>query len=63
MKTLIDTNPYLRDAATREMLIERSVATSCGVEGIKITSPRNIKIPHDRTQKVYLEMLDKRLSE
>lgn len=62
MKALIETNPYLKDPITREKLIERSVTTSCGVEGIKVTTPHNLKIPHDRTDKVYLEMLKKQLS-
>lgn len=34
-KSLIETNPYLIDPAQRKMLVERSVRTSCGVEGIK----------------------------
>ncbi|QLH42467.1 MAG: hypothetical protein HWD59_06945 [Coxiellaceae bacterium] len=62
MKTLIETNPYLKDPATRKMLIERSVVTSCGVEGIKAASSHVVEIPHDRTHQVYLEMLNKRLS-
>lgn len=39
-KPLIETNPYLKDAATREALITRSVETSCGVEGVKIDFKR-----------------------
>jgi hypothetical protein len=62
MKVLIETNPYLTDPSIRKMLIERSVTTSCGVEGIKTTSSHHIKISHDRTKKIYLEMLNKRLS-
>lgn len=34
-KPLIETNPYLKNPATRDKLISRSVRTSCGVEGIK----------------------------
>lgn len=63
MKSLIETNPYLKDPAMREMLIKRSVETSCGVEGIKVTTPHNIRIPHDRTDQVYQEMLKKRLTQ
>ncbi len=35
-KSLIKTNPYLKDAAKRKMLVARSVRTSCGVEGIEL---------------------------
>lgn len=35
--SLLHTNPYLKDPALRRRLIERSVVTSCGVEGIKIS--------------------------
>ena len=34
---LSKTNPYLRNPATRKVLIARSVETSCGVEGITMT--------------------------
>ena len=36
MKTqpIINTNPYLKDAESRERFVQRSVRTSCGVEGI-----------------------------
>jgi hypothetical protein len=36
MKTpsLINTNPYLKDEENRKRLAQRSVRTSCGVEGI-----------------------------
>ena len=60
MKSLIETNPYLKDVATRKMLVKRSVTTSCGVEGIKVTSPSNIEIPRDRARKVYLDLLNRR---
>jgi hypothetical protein len=40
-KPLIETNPYLQDAAMRAEFIARSVRTSCGVEGIE---PKNGKI-------------------
>lgn len=36
--SLLDTNPYLKDPELRDRLIERSVVTSCGVEGIKVMS-------------------------
>jgi hypothetical protein len=44
MKKLIDTNPYLRDPEQREKLIERSVTSSTGVEGIHI---KKRKSPHE----------------
>jgi hypothetical protein len=40
-KSLIETNPYLKDVAVRTKFIARSVRTSCGVEGIE---PKNEKI-------------------
>lgn len=54
-KSLIDTNPYLKDAAMRATIIARSVRTSCGVEGIK---PKNEKIfqfdiPRRKDKKIY----------
>lgn len=47
-KSLIDTNPYLKDPAMRQRLLERSVRTSGGVEGIRPTNnsiAANIVIP------------------
>ncbi len=35
-KSLIKTNPYLMNPEVRDRLIERSVLSSCGVEGVKI---------------------------
>jgi hypothetical protein len=54
MKTLIETNPYLKDPQTRTELIARSTATSCGVEGIKVTleNKLTITIPR-RPKKIY----------
>jgi hypothetical protein len=54
-KSLIETNPYLKDAAVRTKLIARSVRTSCGVEGIE---PKNEKtfqfnIPRRKDKKIY----------
>lgn len=34
-KSLIQSNPYLQDPLKLEALVERTVRTSCGVEGIK----------------------------
>jgi hypothetical protein len=54
-KPLIETNPYLKDAKTREMLIARSVRTSCGVEGIKAPSKDAVpfEIKHRKDKKIY----------
>lgn len=43
-KSLIETNPYLRDAATREKLVTNSVVTSCGVEGVKVNFNQTTKV-------------------
>ncbi len=57
MKTrrpLIETNPYMKDAAIREKLISRSVRTSCGVEGIKAPSLGAVRfeIPRRKDKKI-----------
>lgn len=55
-KSLINTNPYLKDPAKREMLIARSVSTSGGVEGIKPIEDDElpgIKIIHRKDKKIY----------
>lgn len=53
-KPLIETNPYLKDPATRERLISRSVRTSCGVEGIKApTTVVHFDIPQREGKKIY----------
>ena len=35
-QSLLQTNPYLKNREVASKLIERSVVTSCGVEGIKV---------------------------
>jgi len=57
-KMLIDTNPYLKDAATRKRLIARSVRTSCGVEGVIKKSHNTLKIVilHRRDKKIYQDI-------
>jgi hypothetical protein len=53
-KSLIETNPYLKDPAQRKMLVERSVRTSCGVEGIKAPKkPVNIPITRSKDKNLY----------
>jgi hypothetical protein len=42
-KPLIETNPYLRDPELRKFLIERSVASSSAIEGVKVTYPKFTK--------------------
>lgn len=46
-KSLLETNPYLKDPEIREKLITRSVITSCGVEGVIVDFRKaaNIDIP------------------
>ncbi|MFI4956858.1 MAG: hypothetical protein ACHQAX_06595 [Gammaproteobacteria bacterium] len=46
-KSLLNTNPYLKNPATRQKLIEQSVITSCGVEGIRVDFSKiaHISIP------------------
>ena len=53
-KSLIETNPYLKDAAMREKLVSRSVRSSCGVEGIKASNRvGHIEIIQRRDKKIY----------
>lgn len=54
-KSLIETNPYLKDAAMRRKLIARSVRTSCGVEGIKPKEGKILRfeIPRRKNKKIY----------
>jgi len=35
-QSLLQTNPYLKNPIIAQKLIERSVTSSCGVEGIKV---------------------------
>ena len=56
-KSLIETNPYLKDPAKRQELIDRSVRTSGGVEGIKVvgrSKSEHIEIPRREGKKIYL---------
>ena len=39
-KSLIETNPYLKDLEMRKKLVKRSVQTSCAVEGIAAKTRR-----------------------
>jgi len=50
-KPLSETNPYLKDPAKRKKLIERSVTSSCGVEGIKVDLRHTAKISIPRRNK------------
>jgi hypothetical protein len=55
-KSLIETNPYLKDPLLRRELVARSVRTSGGVEGI-LLDPSNIieiEIPRRKDKKIYL---------
>ena len=58
-KPLIDTNPYLEDPVSRDKLISRSVRTSCGLEGIKVsTRVGQINIPDRGNKKIYNMLKD-----
>jgi hypothetical protein len=52
-RPLIETNPYLKDAETRKKLVQRSVKTSCGVEGIKVVHVIHFDIPRRKSKKIY----------
>jgi hypothetical protein len=54
-KPLSETNSYLKDPERREKLIERSVASSCGVEGIKVNfrKMKKVNIPRRGNKKIY----------
>lgn len=54
-KPLNETNPYMRDPETRERLIDRSVASSSAVEGIKVdfNKMRSIQIPKRMDKEIY----------
>jgi hypothetical protein len=42
-KSLKNTNPYLKDPELGNFLIERSVASSCAIEGIHVKYPKFTK--------------------
>lgn len=54
-KSLAQTNKFLKDKKMREELFEKSVSSSCGVEGVKIDfkkiKPFHIK--HRSEKKIY----------
>jgi hypothetical protein len=54
-KSLIETNPYLKDPEMRKKLVKRSVRTSCAVEGIavKTDETKTIKIKKRTTKCIY----------
>lgn len=56
-KTLIETNPYLRDSITRAKLVAQSVRTSCGVEGMTVALDEpHIEILYRRPKKIYQQI-------
>lgn len=57
-KPLTETNPYLKDISTREKLVERSVVTSSGVEGVKVDLQKvaHIEIPRRRNKKLFSDI-------
>ena len=54
-KPLIETNPYLKDSNIREKLLDRSVVSSCAVEGIRVDFKKmqEIHIPRRGNKKIY----------
>ena len=40
-KSLLETNPYLKDSAQRNKALARNVASSSAVEGIRVTRNAN----------------------
>ena len=55
--SLAKTNQYLKDSQKRKRLVDRSVKTSCGVEGIKINlaTVLEIAIPR-RPKRIYSDV-------
>ena len=47
MKSLLETNPYLRRADTRNEMTERTVRDSCIMEGIILPPERRFKKKHN----------------
>jgi hypothetical protein len=58
MKTLSETNPYLKDKEQAKKLNIRSARTSCGVEGIVANDRLNatIKIDTSKSDAVFARM-------
>lgn len=50
LKSLLNTNPYLKNVSARKEMIARSVTTSCGVEGVKVDlkKAKEIQIPKNK---------------
>lgn len=42
-KSLLETNPYLKDPELRKFLIERCVASSTAIEGVHVKYPKFTK--------------------
>lgn len=42
-KSLLETNPYLRDPELRKYLIEQFVASSSAIEGVRVKYPKFTK--------------------
>ena len=46
-KTLLETNPYLKDAAERKELLRRSLVSSFAIEGIHLKKEHAASIKED----------------
>lgn len=54
MKTLLESNPYLKDREAAKAINSRSAKTSCGVEGIVITDlSQKVKLDTSKSKLVY----------
>jgi hypothetical protein len=42
-KSLLETNPYLKDPELRKFLIQQCVASSSAIEGVHVTYPKFTK--------------------
>lgn len=63
MKTLLETNPYLKDKEQARNSNIRSARTSCGVEGIAVSAHRHfVQIDTSRSDAVF-DRMKKRLSQ
>jgi hypothetical protein len=51
-KSLLETNPYLKDPELRAFLIERCVASSTAIEGVHIKYPKLTKEIKKKMRKI-----------
>lgn len=61
MKTLSETNPYLKDKEQAKLLNTRSARSSCGVEGIASSNQANSVHLDESRSKAVFDKIQKRL--